>query len=91
MQKKTLIYGGGAIGSFMAACLRKSNHKIFFCVEKKIIIKLKAKEFNDLIYISEKIFLTLGDIQTFFISFLKLSTNFFFCEKTSLIGNPLCM
>ena len=41
MQKKTLIYGGGAIGSFMAACLRKSNHKIFFLFRKKNYYQIK--------------------------------------------------
>ncbi len=41
MQKKTLIYGGGAIGSFMAACLRKSNHKIFFLCRKKNYYQIK--------------------------------------------------
>ena len=28
--KKTLIYGGGTMGSFLAYCLYSSNHKIFF-------------------------------------------------------------
>ena len=30
LKKKTLIYGGGAIGSFIAACLVKAGHKVFF-------------------------------------------------------------
>lgn len=30
LKKKTLIYGGGAIGSFIAACLIKAGHKVFF-------------------------------------------------------------
>ena len=29
-EKKTLIYGGGAIGSYLAACLLNSKHQIFF-------------------------------------------------------------
>jgi ketopantoate reductase len=35
MKKKTLIYGGGAIGSYLAACLLKANHQIFFLTRKK--------------------------------------------------------
>lgn len=31
----TLIYGGGAIGSYLAACLLNSKHKIFFLCRKK--------------------------------------------------------
>lgn len=33
--KKTLIYGGGTIGSFLAYCLFSSNHKIYFLCRKK--------------------------------------------------------
>ncbi len=35
MRKNTLIYGGGAIGSFLAACLIKSNHNIIFLCRGK--------------------------------------------------------
>ncbi len=35
MKKKTLIYGGGAIGSYLAACLLNSKHQIFFLTRKK--------------------------------------------------------
>ena len=35
MNKSTLIYGGGAIGSFLAACLYKSGHKVYFLCRKK--------------------------------------------------------
>jgi ketopantoate reductase len=41
MKKTTLIYGGGAIGSFLAACLYKSNHKIFFLCRKKNYSEIK--------------------------------------------------
>lgn len=34
-KKTTLIYGGGAIGSYLAACLLKSKHNIFFLCRKK--------------------------------------------------------
>jgi len=33
--KKTLIYGGGVMGSFLAHCLYSSKHKIFFLCRKK--------------------------------------------------------
>ena len=33
--KKTLIFGGGAIGSFLAYCLHSSKHKIYFLCRKK--------------------------------------------------------
>ena len=44
VKKNTLIYGGGAIGSYLAACLFKANHKIFFLCRNKNykIIKLKG-------------------------------------------------
>ena len=35
MNKSTLIYGGGAIGSFLAVCLYKSGHKVYFLCRKK--------------------------------------------------------
>ena len=38
MKQNTLIYGGGAIGSYLAACLFKSNHKVFSLLEIKIIM-----------------------------------------------------
>ncbi len=41
MDKSTLIYGGGAIGSFLGYCLYKSNHKIFFLCRKKNYINIK--------------------------------------------------
>lgn len=49
MKKKTLIYGGGAIGSYLATCLVQSNHKVFFLcrgknyqniISKGLIIKI---------------------------------------------------
>ena len=43
MGKSTLIYGGGAIGSFLGYCLYKSNHKIFFLCRKKNYINIKKK------------------------------------------------
>lgn len=41
IKPKTLIYGGGAIGSFLAACLFKSNHKIYFLCRGKSFKKIK--------------------------------------------------
>ncbi len=41
MGKSTLIYGGGAIGSFLGYCLYKSNHKIFFLCRKKNYTNIK--------------------------------------------------
>ena len=41
MKQSTLIYGGGAMGSFLAACLYKSNHQIFFLCRKKNYKKIK--------------------------------------------------
>ena len=35
MKTKTLIYGGGAIGSYLAACLLKANHQIYFLTREK--------------------------------------------------------
>ena len=41
MEKSTLIYGGGAIGSFLGYCLYESNHKVFFLCRKKNYINIK--------------------------------------------------
>ena len=35
MKKNTLIYGGGAIGSFLAICLTKSKHNVCFLCRGK--------------------------------------------------------
>jgi 2-dehydropantoate 2-reductase len=43
MKKKTLIYGGGAIGSYLAACLLKSNHQVFFLTRRKNYDYIKNK------------------------------------------------
>ena len=43
MEKNTLIYGGGAIGSFLAICLINSNHKVFFLCRKENYKKIKKK------------------------------------------------
>ena len=61
MKKKTLIYGGGAIGSYLAACLLKSNHQIFFLTRKKNYKYIKnkglsVKVFNNT-YLKKKYFL----------------------------------
>ncbi len=58
MKKNTLIYGGGAIGSFLAICLINSNHKVFFLCRKenyKIIKKkgLVVKVFNNKILLKK--------------------------------------
>ena len=43
MEKNTLIYGGGAIGSFLAICLLNSNHKVFFLCRKENYKNIKKK------------------------------------------------
>ena len=40
--QKTLIYGGGAIGSFLAACMFKSNHKVYFLCRGKNYKEIKS-------------------------------------------------
>ena len=52
MKKITLIYGGGTMGSFLACCLNRSGHTIFFLTRgkqyKKIIVNgLEVKIFNN--------------------------------------------
>lgn len=61
MRKNTLIYGGGAIGSYLAACLIKSNHNIFFLCRGKtyeFIMKngLSIKVYNNS-YLKKKFYL----------------------------------
>ena len=48
MKKNTLIYGGGAIGSFLGACFNKANHKVYFLCRGKIYnyIKFKGLKIN---------------------------------------------
>ncbi len=53
MKKKTLIYGGGAIGSYLAACLLKSNHQIFFLTRKKNYNYIKKKNLLINVYNNE--------------------------------------
>ena len=43
MEKVSLIYGGGAIGSFLSCCLLSSNHKVFFLTRGKNFIELKKR------------------------------------------------
>ena len=43
MKKKTLIYGGGAIGSYLGACLLRSNHQIYFLTRNKNYKYIKNK------------------------------------------------
>ncbi len=50
MRKNTLIYGGGAIGSFLAACLIKSNHNIFFLCRGKTYKFIKKNGLNIKVY-----------------------------------------
>ena len=65
LRKFTLIYGGGAIGSFLAACLIKANHKVYFLCRGKNydkIIKdgLNLKVYNNF-YLKKKFFLKNND------------------------------
>ena len=50
VKKNTLIYGGGAIGSYLAACLFKANHKIFFLCRKDNYKIIKSKGLTLRIY-----------------------------------------
>ncbi len=50
MIKSTLIYGGGAIGSFLTACLNKSNHKIYFLCRNENYKKIKKSGLKVRIY-----------------------------------------
>ena len=50
MKKKTLIYGGGAIGSYLAACLLNSNHQIFFLTRKENYNYIKDKNLSIKVY-----------------------------------------
>ena len=64
MKKNTLIYGGGAIGSFLAACLIKSGHTVYFLSRGKNFeyIKsngLKVKTYNNSL-LKRKFFLERG-------------------------------
>ncbi len=58
MKKNTLIYGGGAIGSFLAVCLINSNHKVFFLCRKENYKNIKknglvVKVFNNKILLNK--------------------------------------
>tara|TARA_B110000438_G_C15726979_1_gene612488 strand:- start:267 stop:1268 length:1002 start_codon:yes stop_codon:yes gene_type:complete len=72
--KKTLIFGGGAIGSFLAYCLYSSNHKIYFLCRnehykmcKKNGLKIKVYKNHKLINNStikkNKNFVIINDIK----------------------------
>ena len=69
MKKNTLIYGGGAIGSFLAACLNRANHKVYFLCRGKIYNYIKFKGLKINVYnnstLKKKIFLK--DSQNFII------------------------
>lgn len=67
MKKKTLIYGGGAIGSYLGACLLRSNHQIYFLTRKKNYEYIKNKG------LSVKVFNNNNLVQKFF---LKNNKNF---------------
>jgi ketopantoate reductase len=55
VKKKTLIYGGGAIGSFIASCLIKSNHEIFFLCRKKNYDQIKKNGLKIKVYNNDKL------------------------------------
>ena len=55
MKKKTLIYGGGAIGSFIASCLIKSGHKIFFLCRNENYKLIKKNGLKISIYDNDKL------------------------------------
>tara|TARA_B100000575_G_C23109834_1_gene640985 strand:- start:759 stop:1769 length:1011 start_codon:yes stop_codon:yes gene_type:complete len=55
MKKITLIYGGGAIGSFIANCLLLSNHKVFFLCRGENYKAIKNKGLSLKIFDNEKL------------------------------------
>ena len=55
MKKITLIYGGGAIGSFVANCLLLSNHKIFFLCRGENFKAIKTRGLNLKIFNNKKL------------------------------------
>ena len=55
MKKKTLIYGGGAIGSYLAACLINSNHKIYFLTRKKNYEYIKKNGLSVKVFNNDKL------------------------------------
>ena len=55
MKKKTLIYGGGTIGSFLAACLLNSDHKIYFLTRKKNYEYIKNNGLSVKVYNNENL------------------------------------
>ena len=55
MKKITLIYGGGAMGSFLAACLHKSGHKIFFLCRGKNYQRIKKNGLKISVFNNKKI------------------------------------
>lgn len=61
MQKNTLIYGGGAIGSFLAACLNESKHNIYFLCRGKTYQYISSNGLNikvyDNLFLKEEFFL----------------------------------
>jgi len=61
LKKTTLIYGGGAIGSFLAACLIKADHKVYFLCRRENYDKIIKDGLDLKIYnnnsLKEKIFL----------------------------------
>ena len=55
MKKITLIYGGGAMGSFLAVCLHKSGHKIFFLCRGKNYQRIKKSGLKISVFNNKKI------------------------------------
>ena len=50
MSQKTLIFGGGAIGSYLAACLNKAGHKIYFLCRGQHYKKIKSTKLKVHVY-----------------------------------------
>jgi ketopantoate reductase len=50
IKKNTLIYGGGVIGSFLASCLIKANHKVFFLCRGETYKEIKLNGLKIAVY-----------------------------------------
>jgi len=92
--KKTLIYGGGAMGSFLASCLYASDHKIFFLCRNDNYLACKKKGLTIKIYnnnILKKKILIKKNKRFFFINNIKKikKTSFDYIFITTKINSSL--
>ncbi len=78
MKKKTLIYGGGAIGSYLAACLFRANHQIFFLTRRKNYDYIKKFGLTVKVFDNKKLKKRI---------FLKKNKNFILIDNLSKLRN----